>query len=318
MSEDLNKISEEGFVARLNKFWFSSKFRLFKDRMALRVMFVLTILSIALAALMGWGLYYKSSLILEEFSLWELISSSNWKPEKGEFGFFAFIMGTLWVTGIAISIALPMCLLASIFLSEYAPGWIKKMIIPVVDLLAGIPPVVFGVWGVLMIVPFIGNFLSPEEYNGIGFSVLAGGIVLAVMIFPLMVSLFLEVFSTVPKDMKNASLSLGATQWQTVKFVLLKKSLPGLIATTVLAVSRAFGETIAVLLVCGNAIAVPHSVYDKGYPLPALLANNFGEIMSDPLQESALLFSAFLLFVIIFVFNAISRIVLNRVKKNID
>ncbi len=147
---------------------------------------------------------------------------------------------------------------------------------------------------------------------------LAGGIVLGIMIFPLIISLLLEVFATVPREMKDASLSTGATNWQTVKFVLLRKSLPGIIATVVLAVSRAFGETIAVLMVCGNMPEVPHSMFDSGYPLPALIANNYGEMMSVPLYDSALLFAALLLFVIIFIFNALSRIVLGRIKRKTE
>ena len=115
-------------------------------------MLVLTILSVLLAVLVGWGLYYKSLPLLEKNTLWDLLSSSAWKPSKGQFGFFAFIMGTLWVTAIAVLLALPLCLLSSIFISEYAHPRLRKIIVPVVDLLSGIPPVVFGVWGVLMVV----------------------------------------------------------------------------------------------------------------------------------------------------------------------
>ena len=294
-------------------------FRLIKDKIAGGTMLVLTVLSVLLAALVGWGLYYKSIPLLEQNSLWDLLSSSVWKPSKGKFGFFAFIMGTLWVTGIAIVLALPLCLLSTIFISEYAHPRLRKIIVPIVDLLSGIPPVVFGVWGVLFVVPFIELYIAPSfvEYP-MGYGVLAGGIVLGVMIFPLLISLILEVFSAVPQDMRNASLSIGATQWQTVKYVLLKKSLPGIIASSVLAISRAFGETIAVLMVCGSVAIVPQSVFDSGYPLPALIANNYGEMLSAPEYESALLFAAFLLFVIIFLFNAASRIVLGRIKKKIE
>jgi len=294
--------------------------RLLKDKIAGRTMLVLTLLSILIAVLVAWGLFYRSLPLLENYSLSDLLTSSAWKPEKGEFGFLGFIMGTLWVTAIAIIIALPLCLLVSIYLSEYAHPRLRKFIVPVVDLLSGIPPVLFGVWGVLFIIPLIQDDIAPHfAENSAGYSVLAGGIVLAIMIFPLLITLFLEVFSAVPRDMLNASLSLGATPWQTVKKVLLKKAMPGMIASTVLAISRAFGETIAVLMVCGgNVPGIPHSVFDSGYPLPVLIANNFGETFSIPLYDSALLFAALLLFVIIFIFNAISRIILVRVKKKIE
>jgi phosphate transport system permease protein len=293
-----------------------NNFRLTKDKIAGRAMLVLTALSVLLAVLIGVGLYLRSQPLLETNSLWKLLSSSVWKPMKGEFGFFPYIMGTLWVTAIAITIALPLSLLSGIYIFEYAHHRVRKIIVPFVDLLSGIPPVVFGVWGVLFIVPLIADHIAPHFVDfSTGYSVLAGGIVLAIMIFPLIISILLEVFSTVPKELKDASLSLGATQWQTVKYVLLKKSLPGIIAATVLAISRAFGETIAVLMVCGNMPEVPHSVFDAGYPLPALIANNYGEMMSVPMYDSALLFSALILFVIIFLFNAISRYVLARIEK---
>jgi phosphate transport system permease protein len=293
-----------------------NKFRLIKDRIAGRTMLALTVLSVLLAVLIGLGLYYRSVPLLETIPLKTLLTSSEWKPFKAEFGFYPFIMGTLWVTGIAIIIALPLCLLSGIYISEYAHRRIRKIIIPFVDLLSGIPPVVFGVWGVLFIVPLIQDHIAPHfvEFST-GYSVLAGGIVLAIMIFPLLISILLEVFGTVPKELRDASLSIGATQWQTTKKVVLKKSLPGIIAAVVLAISRAFGETIAVLMVCGNVPDVPHSVFDAGYPLPALIANNYGEMLSVPLYDSALLFAALILFVIIFLFNAVSRIVLTRIEK---
>ena len=191
------------------------------------------------------------------------------------------------------------------------------MIEPLLDILAGIPPVVYGVWGVLAVVPFIARRIAPHfvEFNT-GYSVLAGGIVLAVMIVPLLISLFNEIFRAIPKELREASLSLGATEWQTTKFVLVRKSIPGIVAASVLAISRAFGETIAVLMVCGNIAIAPKSVFDAGYPLPALIANNYGEMLSIPNYESALMFAALILFVIILLFNALSRIVLDRIEKS--
>lgn len=293
--------------------------RLIKDKIAGKAMLVLTVLSVLLAVFIGLGLYVRSIPLLQLKSVGYLLTSSVWKPFKGEFGFFPFIMGTLWVTGIAVIVALPLCLLSGIYISEYAHHRVRKIIVPFVDLLSGIPPVVFGVWGVLFIVPLIQDHIAPHfvEFST-GYSVLAGGIVLAIMIFPLIISILLEVFGTIPRGLKDASLAIGATQWQTVKFVMLRRSLPGIIAATVLAVSRAFGETIAVLMVCGNMPEVPHSVFDSGYPLPALIANNYGEMLSIPLYDSALLFSALILFVIIFLFNAVSRIVLARIEKRMN
>ncbi|MCD8071708.1 MAG: ABC transporter permease subunit [Alistipes sp.] len=135
------------------------------------------------------------------------------------------------------------------------------------------------------------------------------------MILPLLVSLFIELFSSVPAELREASTSLGATKWQTSKFVLLRKTFPGIIAAVVLAVSRAFGETIAVLMVCGNLPQMPGSLFDACYPLPALIANNYGEMLSLPNYEAALMFAALILFVVILLFNLISRIILYRIEK---
>jgi len=290
--------------------------RLLKDSFFSKIFFTLTILSISTVVLLGLGLYYKSIPILHSSSLSKLLFSSEWKPFKEAFGFYPFIMGTLWVTAISIVIALPLSILTAIYLSEYAPIRVRKLVLPLIELLSGIPPVLFGVWGVLVIVPIIQDYLAPHfvEFTT-GYSVLAGGIVLAIMIFPLIISILIEVFDNVPQELRDASLSLGATQWQTIKKVLLRKSVDGIVAATVLAISRAFGETIAVLMVCGNLSQVPNSIFDSGYPLPALIANNYGEMMSIPMYDSALMFAALLLFVIIFLFNAISRIILFRIEK---
>jgi phosphate transport system permease protein len=292
--------------------------RLIKDKLISKLMMVLTLSSVSLVFLMGIGLYYKSIPLLSNTTWSDLLGSSAWKPFKGLFGFYPFIMGTVWVTGIAIIIALPLCLLTSIYLGEYAHVRIKRIIIPIVNLLSGIPPVIYGVWGVLFIVPFVEKQIAPHfvEFST-GYSVLAGGMVLAVMIFPLIVSIILEVLRTIPQELKDASLSLGTTKWETIKKVILRKAMPGIFAATVLAVSRAFGETIAVLMVCGNTPLVPHSVFDAGYPLPALIANNYGEMLSVPLYESALLFAAFLLFIIIILSNLISRIILARLERSL-
>ncbi|BAU54596.1 Phosphate transport system permease protein PstC [Mucilaginibacter gotjawali] len=283
-----------------------------------KLMLVLTLVSVSVLFVIGVGLYYHSIPILRKLPLSDLLTTSVWKPLKGLFGFYPFIMGTLWVTAISIIIALPLCLLTALYINEYAPARIRKILTPFVNLLSGIPPVIFGVWGVLFIIPLIQDHIAPHFVAfSTGYSVLAGGIVLAVMIFPLIVSIITEVLRTIPQDLRDASLSLGATKWETTRKVILRKALPGIIAALVLAISRAFGETIAVLMVCGNNAAVPHSVFDPGYPLPALIANNYGEMLSIPMYDSALMFAALLLFVIILLFNLISRVILARLERKL-
>ncbi len=279
-------------------------------------MFVMTILSLLLVIAMAVGLYFKSAPIFDDHSLWELLSASEWKPFKNQFGFFPFIMGTVWVTGIALLLALPLSVLTATFLTEYSRSWVKRWVYPALDILAALPSVIYGVWGTLLIVPWISDKLAPHfvEYSS-GYTVLAAGIVLSVMILPLLVSLLVEIFSTVPQELRDASQSLGATRWQTTKKVVIRRSLPGILAAVVLALSRAFGETIAVLMVCGNLPQAPHSLFDACYPIPTLIANNYGEMLSLPLYEAALMFAALILFVVVLLFNLLSRIILYSIKK---
>jgi len=293
--------------------------RSIKDKSARQIMLGIAFFSLLLLLVIGVSLFFKALPIMKEKSLWVLLTSGNWKPFKGEFGFLPYIISTLYVSLIAIVIALPLSLLSSIYLCTYASKSIRRIFEPVIDLLSGIPPVIYGVWGTLTIVPLIANTIAPHyvEFSS-GYTVLAGGLVLAIMILPLLISILIEVFRALPKEITDASLSLGATKWQTVKKVMLRKSFPGIIAATVLSVSRAFGETIAVLMVCGNIAIVPHSLFDACYPLPALIANNYGEMLSMPSYESALMFGAFLLFIIVVIFNGISRLTLNQIEKRFN
>jgi phosphate transport system permease protein len=295
------------------------KRRFIKDRIASKVMLFLTIFSGLIVFFIAIGLYQKSRPILAIKSLSELLFSTSWHPLRGEFGFFPFIIGTFWVTGVAVILAIPFSLLTAIYLSEYAPRYIREWTKPLIDLLAGIPSVIYGVWGILIIVPLIKDYIAPL-FNSFstGYCVLAGGIVLAIMIFPIIIHVSVEVFRSVPYEVRESSLVLGATKWQTVKHIVIRKALPGIIAAVVLGLSRAFGETMAVLMVAGNVAQIPSSVLDPAYPLPALIANNYGEMLSVPLYDSALMLSALILLLLVLFFNIISRFILIRVERRIQ
>ena len=289
-----------------------------KDAIAGKTMLALTLFAVLLVLLMIAGLYLKSRPVLASHSLGELLFSTRWRPFRGQFGFLPFIMGTLWVTGVAMLIAVPLCLLTAIYRSEYAPARVREWVKPLIDILAGIPSVVFGVWGMLVVVPFIKDAVAPAvKVFSTGYSVLAGGIVLAIMVFPVIIHVTLEVLRAVPNEVREASLALGATRWQTVKRVVLRKALPGVAAAVVLGIARAFGETMAVLMVVGNVPKVPKSVLDPAYPLPALIANNYGEMLSVPLYDSALMLAALILLLVILAFNVASRLVLRRVERSL-
>ncbi|MCR4404053.1 MAG: phosphate ABC transporter permease subunit PstC [Candidatus Acetothermia bacterium] len=297
--------------------------RRWNDLLASRLMLVVAVFSSLLVILIIAALCFKARPILASYPLRELFSSS-WQPLRGQFGFRPFIAGTLWVTVLAMIIAIPPCLLAAIYLAEYAHGRVRAIVRPLVDLLAGIPSVVYGMWGVLFVVPLVKDYLVPfarehlsfiplfSATNSSGYSILAGGVVLAVMVFPIIISVSEEVLRAVPQELREASLAVGATHWQTIKHVVLRRALPGIGAAIILGFSRAFGETMAVLMVVGNVAQIPSSIFDPAYPLPALIANSYGEMMSIPLYDSALLLAALILLLIILVFTILARIVLLR------
>ncbi|NMC93955.1 MAG: phosphate ABC transporter permease subunit PstC [Syntrophorhabdus sp.] len=260
-------------------------------------------------------LYIKAKPILVKVSLSHLLFSTSWHPIRGDFGFFPFIIGTLGVTAIAMILAVPVCLLSAIYLSEYAHKRFRAFVRLVVDILAGIPSVIYGLCGVIAIVPlvrFLGQAIgSPTT----GYSLLAGGIILAIMVAPVIISVALEVFRTIPQAARENSLALGITTWEMIKHVILRSSLHGIIAAIVLGFARAFGETIAVLMVVGNVAKIPDSFFAPAYPLPALIANNYGEMMSIPLYDSALMFSALLLMLVVGGFSLAAHIILLRIER---
>lgn len=187
---------------------------------------------------------------------------------------------------------------------------------PTVDLLAGIPSVVYGVWGVIVIVPFVQKISThfPESYST-GYSVLAGGIVLALMIIPIMISVMQEVLRQTPLGLREVSLSIGATRWETTWFVVCRHATAGLVAAVIMALSRAFGETMAVLMVVGNVAMAPKTVLDPAYPLPALIANNYGEMMSVELYDAVLMASALVLLVLVLFTQILAKLVIRKMAK---
>ena len=286
------------------------------DTLFTSVMFVLAFLISLITVVIALILVWKSYPLFQISSISELLFSSIWQPAEGKFGFYPFIMGTIWVTLLSMAIAIPLALLSSIYLAEYAPRQIRNAIKPLIDLLAGIPSILFGLWGILVIVPLVRNDIAPlYGISTTGYCVLSGGIVLSFMVLPIIISLSDELFRTVPLSTRSASFAMGATKWQTVKYVLIRKIYPGLLAAIILGFSRAFGETMAVLMVVGNVAKVPSSIFDPAYPLPALIANNYGEMLSIPLYDSALMFAALILFCIVVVFNISAKMLLIRFQK---
>jgi phosphate transport system permease protein len=269
--------------------------RLVTERASAWLFGALSAFPLVLTIVMVLALAARARPVTEGTTIWALLTGQTWLPLEGQFGYFPFIAGTLWVTILAMLIAVPPSFFTAIYLAEYARPAVRESAKPLVDLLAAIPSVVYGVWGVIAIVPLVSNLLAPwlssrlgflplfAADNPTGFSVLAGSLVLSLMVVPVIIAISYEVVVTVPHGLREAALALGTTRWQAVRHAVLPKALPGIAAAVVLAFSRAFGETMAVLMVVGNVPRAPSSILDPAYPLPALIANNYGEMMSIPL-----------------------------------
>ncbi len=307
---------------------YGSRWRRIKDQFASRVLWLVAILPLVILVLMGVGLAARTKPLLDHASIGALLLGQTWSPQQGLFGFLPFIVGTIWVTTVAMIIAVPPTLLMAIYLAEYARPSTRTTMKPILDILAAIPSVVYGVWGIVAVVPLVQKVIAPalssvfgfmplfRVDNPTGYGILAGGIVLAVMVAPVISAITFEVMDAVPRGLREATLALGTTRWQAIKHVVLRKAAPGIIAAIVLGFSRAFGETMAVLMVVGNVARIPHSIFDPAYPLTALIANNYGEMMSVPLYDAALLAAALILLVVVLMFNLVAALILRRVKRS--
>lgn len=299
-----------------------------KDNIARRLLRIAAVLLILLLISIGAVLTREAMPILAQNSLAQLFVSMRWHPPEGAFGLGPFIIGSFAVTGTAMVLGVIPAVFSGIYLAEYTTSRRRATFKPVVDLLASIPSVVYGLWGVLFIVPLIREYLVPwlggtlgqrfplfAPTNPSGYSVLAGGIVLSIMVFPLIVAVTDEVLRNIPQQMRESTLALGATRWETTWCVVRHAGLPGVFASIVLAFSRAFGETLAVMMVVGNTPQIPRSIFDAAYPLPALIANAYSEMMSIPLYQSALMLAALILLIVVLSFNILARLVIMRMTR---
>jgi phosphate transport system permease protein len=260
----------------------------------------------------------KSSLILGSYSISDLLFSSIWNPEKGSFGLFPIILGTIFVTGFSLLIAIPISILTAIYITEYARKQTRRLLRPFIDVLAGVPSVVFGLCAFLFLVPLVKDVIAPWfGVESTGLCIFTASVTLAVMVFPIIISLCIEAFSSIPIELKEAALSVGSTKWEMIKHVLFRASKPSILAAVLLGFGRAFGETIAVNMVIGGIPKLPSSLFAPGQTLASLIASAYGELMSVPLFESALIFVGLILFIVVMMFNILGIIVLRRAKKGV-
>ncbi len=272
---------------------------------------------LALAGLVLLQLGARSSLAWQTLGVWRFLTSSTWDPVSGQFGALPFVYGTLVTSAIAIAIALPVSVGLALFLAEMAPAALRPPVAFAIEVLAAIPSVIFGLWGLFVLVPWLRAVLEPALAGAFGFlplfqgppiglGYLAGGTILAIMILPTIASVTLEVLRTVPPALKEGVLALGATRWETVRMVILPYARPGILGAALLGLGRALGETMAVTMVIGNSPEIHASLFAPGYSLPAVLANEFAEAVTD-VHVSALTALGLVLFGLTVVLNALAR-----------
>nr|WP_204519354.1 phosphate ABC transporter permease subunit PstC [Brevibacillus fulvus] len=246
-----------------------------------------------------------STFFVNQVSIVDFLTGLKWDPE-GEpalFGAFSFILGSFLVTVLAALVAAPLGIGAAIFMNEIYPTFGKKFVKPVIELLVGIPSVVYGYVGLTVLVPFI-----RERFEVLGFSLLAGGLVLALMILPTITSVATDAIEAVPQDMRNAARALGATRWQTIWHVVLHGALPGCLTAIVLGMARAFGEALAVQMVIGNTSKLPESIFDPISTLTSAITLNMGNTIQGTAYNNALWSLALLLLLMSLFFIMILRI----------
>jgi phosphate transport system permease protein len=290
--------------------------RKLRDFLGTKLMLVVTVAVSLLFFSIFFLLLFKSLLIFEQHSFAEILFSSSWNPGFNQFGLYPIIVGTILVTGIALIIAVPISILSSVYIAEYAPKKIRKVIRPFIDVLAGVPSVVYGLCALLFLVPLVKDVVAP--WFGIettGYCILTASITLAIMVFPIIISLCVESFHAIPLSLREASLSVGATKWETVKKVIFRASAPSIISAIFLGFGRAFGETIAVNMVVGGITRTPSTLFSPGQTLASLIVSAYSDMMSSPLYESALMMVALILFIVVLLFNIFGIFILRQAKK---
>jgi phosphate ABC transporter permease protein PstC len=245
--------------------------------------------------------------IMFKYGLKSFLAGGDWYPSEKVFGLWPMIVGSLYVTLGAMVLGVPFGLACAIVLTEFSSKRVRRVIKPVVELLAGIPSVVYGFMGVVILVPFI-----RETLGGPGLSVLAASIILGIMILPTIISISVDSLQAVPPSYREGSIALGATKWQTVKMVLLPAARSGIVASIILGMGRAIGETMAVIMIAGNAASVPRSVLDPVRTLTSNIALEMGYAAGE--HRQALFATGVILFFIIMVLNTVANVTASRMK----
>ena len=285
--------------------------------------FFFAFLVFALVFLMGYEMLRGSGPSIEKFG-WSFLVREVWDPVQEEYGALVFLYGTVVSSLLALFFALPLSLGVAVFLSELAPRWLERPVSFVIELLAAIPSIVYGLWGVFVLVPWLRLSVEPllsKSFKFIplfkgapyGFGMLAAGIIVAIMILPIITSISRDVLRAIPTAQREAALALGATKWETTR-IILSDGRSGLLGATILGLGRAVGETMAVTMVIGNRPEISASLFAPGYTMASVIANEFTEATSK-MYTSALIEIALILFVLTLLLNAAARLIVWSVTK---
>ncbi|NPV90874.1 MAG: phosphate ABC transporter permease subunit PstC [Firmicutes bacterium] len=276
---------------------------------------------ILLIFIMIFSIGYNAAPSIREFG-WSFLTSRVWNPVQGVFGALPYIFGTLVSTALALLLAGPLSLAAAIFLAEFAPIRIKNLLGFLIDVLAAIPSIIYGLWGNFVLVPVLMKSFEPWLGKNLGFlpffqgppygvGMLAAGIVLAIMISPVITVLCREVIGIVPGSQREAMLAMGATRWEVVKYTVLPYARQGIIGGFALGLGKAIGETLAVTMVIGNRPEISWSLFSPSHTMTSVIINEFAEAI-NPLHTAALIHIALLLFLITLIINIIARVMIYR------
>lgn len=289
----------------------------FVDPIFKKTTMILAVFMVVLSAYLLYEMTKTSMPSIRKFGL-NFLFTSKWDPVQEQFGALPFIYGTVVSSLLALLIAVPLSLGIAIYLSELAPFWIRQPIAFLVELLAAIPSVIYGLWGIFVLAPILRLYVQPflsryfgflpifsGEFYGIG--MMSAGIILSIMIIPTISSVSREVFLTVPSTQREAALALGATKWETVRLSVLKYAKTGVIGAIILGLGRALGETMAVTMVIGNRPEILASLFAPSYTMASVIANEFAEATSD-LYLSTLIEVGLILFVVTLILNIIAKI----------
>ena len=263
--------------------------------------------AVSVLAVITLFIFKEGTPVMVKYGLGKFLLGMDWYPSEKSFGLLPMIVGSLAVTAGALLVSIPFGLACAVFLTEFSPKSVRKMVKPMIELLAGIPSVVYGFIGVVILVPFI-----RQTFGGPGLSVLASSIVLGIMVLPTIISISIDSLEAVPRAYREGSIALGATRWQTTRMVMIPAAKSGIIASIILGMGRAVGETMAVIMVAGNAAAIPASLTAPVRTLTSNIALEMGYAAGE--HREALFATGVILFVIIMILNTVANLTSMRRK----